>query len=92
MPLTTAVSDFEVAWNGYYPNCPPLGYLMRAAGARHWLRFHSLPESKRYAETDEERNILLFRQNALADEVLGAGDACWLVQTLLVESGLGRRP
>ena len=54
---------------------------MRAAGVRNWSRFHSLPLSKRYAETREEQTILLDRQNELACVVLGEGKACWLVQT-----------
>ena len=75
------MSFFEVAWREAHPDCEPVGYRMRFAGARHWIRFHSLPLSKRYAETDDEWCILLQRQNTLASEVLGAGGSCWLVQT-----------
>lgn len=75
------MSDFKAVWRSRYPTCEPVGYLMRWAKAEHWLRFHSLPESKRYAETDEEKAILLGRQNQLADQVLGSGEPCWLVQT-----------
>lgn len=75
------MSSFETAWRKAYPSCEPIGYRMRLAGERHWLRFHSLPLSKRYAETDDEWRILLRRQNILANAVLGAGSSCWLVQT-----------
>ncbi|MGE0666698.1 MAG: hypothetical protein AB7O49_09080 [Sphingomonadales bacterium] len=81
-------SIFETAWRRHYPNHEPVGYrmltndmLMAADDAQCWARFHSLPESKRYADTPVERAILLERSNTLANEVLGDGSACWLVQT-----------
>ena len=75
------MQTFEQDWRTFYPNADPAGWMMRNAGAKHWLRFHSLPLSKRYADTDAERQILLYRQNTLASEVLGAGRPCWLAQT-----------
>lgn len=75
------MKGFRTAWDAAHPGCNPVGYMMRAAGAPNWVRFHSLPGSKRYAETDEERQTLLARQNQLAGEVLGEGGAAWLVQT-----------
>jgi hypothetical protein len=54
--------------------------MMRNAGARNWVRFHSLPGSKRYAETDEQKATLLARQNQLALDVLGESGSVWLVQ------------
>jgi len=72
--------SFEDDWRCFYPGADPIGWMMRRAGAKHWVRFHSLPASKRYAETDEERGILLARQNALADVVLGPQAPCWLAQ------------
>ncbi|WP_125899799.1 hypothetical protein [Brevundimonas sp. 357] len=72
--------SFENAWTKYHAGQRPVGWMLREGGAKNWLRFHSLPASKRYADTNGERAILLARQNALAEEVLGA-DPCWLVQT-----------
>lgn len=53
--------------------------MLLGEGAANRLRFHSLPASKQYADTDEERLLLLGRQNVLALEVLG-DQPCWLVQ------------
>jgi hypothetical protein len=72
---------FETDWRRFYPNTNPIGWMMRSADTRHWNRFHSLPLSKQYADTDEERQILLVRQNTLASEVLGEGSPCWLTRT-----------
>ncbi len=74
--------SFENAWAKYHVGERPVGWMLREDGAKNWLRFHSLPASKRSADTDDERSILLARHNALAEEVLGA-DPCWLVQTHL---------
>ena len=71
---------FNEDWRRLRAGLFPIGYLLRRDGAKHWLRVHSLPESKRYAETQEEWEILLSRQNELAKKVLGE-QPCWLVQT-----------
>jgi len=59
----------------------PVGYELRNAGAQHWVRFHSLPGSKRYPDTEAEWRLLLDRQNELAAAVLGENEECWLVQS-----------
>ncbi len=81
-------SIFEAAWRRYHPDHEPVGYRMLTNEVRMltddvqcWVRFHSLPESKRYADTSAEREILLYRANTLASEILGEDGACWLVQT-----------
>jgi hypothetical protein len=45
-----------------------------------WVRFHSLPESKRYAETEAEYAEIFRRQNLLIDELL-CGEPGWIVTT-----------
>lgn len=71
--------DFKADWDRFYPGCNPVAHQMRGAPL-NWIRFHSLPESKRYPETDEERSLLLARQFTLADEVIGHGASCWMIQ------------
>jgi len=71
---------FQEAWNRFHAGRFPVGFRLREADTPNWLRFHSLPLSKRYADTDAERKLLLARHNELAGEVLGADEACWLVQ------------
>ena len=72
--------EFNEDWYRHHAGLFPIGYLLRRDGAKHWLRVHSLPESKRYAETQDEWQILLSRQNELAMKVLGP-EPCWMVQT-----------
>jgi hypothetical protein len=75
------MSEFEPSWQRFHGTHKPIGYMLRGGRASDWVRFHSLPLSKRYPDTGEEWAILLARQNELAAEVLGEGEACWLVQS-----------
>lgn len=74
------MNPFQHIWSRFHAGHWPVGYRLRGSGAVNWVRFHSLPNSKRYADSDDERRTILQRQNLLASEVLGP-DPCWLVQT-----------
>jgi hypothetical protein len=74
-------TEFEGHWTRHYPGVEPVGYELRNAGAQHWVRFHSLPNSKRYPDKEADWRELLARQNELAAAVLGEGQGCWLVQS-----------
>jgi hypothetical protein len=65
-------------WKRHYPSCEPFSWRALEVHADLWFRIHSLPESKRYAESDEEYRLLLKRHNELAEAVLGNGTQCWL--------------
>lgn len=58
---------------------PPLGYCLRIEHHQRWLRLHSLPGSKRYAETETEWSELRARSWAAASQVLPDGKPVWLV-------------
>ena len=80
--------DFVTAWRRWFPEAPPVGWGLRKAHAANWVRFHSLPGSKRYAEDDAERAIVLERANVLAEETLGVGNASWLAVPIIEEGDL----
>ncbi len=73
------IKAFKVQWSGWFPNAPPLGHLLRELIPDVWLRIHSLPDSKRYAESTAEWRELLYRQNSAATALLGAGRTCVVV-------------
>lgn len=76
---------FVAAWRSSFGEALPAGFLCRRTLADRWLRIHSLPGSKRYADTTAERTELLYRQNAAADYVLGSEVDCQLIITRLGE-------
>jgi hypothetical protein len=58
-------------WQERFPGCEPAAHLLRTAFLDRWVRFHSLPESKRYPETESEYETLLHRHNCILGELAG---------------------
>lgn len=46
---------FEREWARFHGNTPPLAFGLRGIAGKPGVRFHALPASVRYAETDAER-------------------------------------
>jgi hypothetical protein len=67
-------------WRRSYGETPLVGHVLRKRLPHRWMRIHSLPESKRYAETEDERREILHRQNSLCSDVIGDGNACVVVR------------
>jgi hypothetical protein len=68
-------------WDRWYPECEPVGHLLRQSFKRRWVRFHSLPGSKRYPEDDAEYVEVLRRHNAILGELARPGEAVVLLTT-----------
>ncbi len=73
------VQSFKEYWETNFKNIPPLGHELRSGLQNRWIRFHALPDAKRYADTALERKTIIERANKLADELLGNNSECWLV-------------
>lgn len=71
--------QFNFFWTSKYPTTIPLSYCFRHDYNDRWFRIHSLPESKRYADNDEEWNILLARQNKIISDLLGTSSQLYAV-------------
>ncbi len=78
------MDDFLLAWQHFHPAARPINNLVRDDENSRWLRFHSLPESERYADADAEKAMILSRQLVLAAETIGEGVACWLISWIYV--------
>jgi hypothetical protein len=76
---TQLQQEFTSAWKGVFNDAPPLGYELRDRFTDNWTRFHALPRSKRYADTDDEQQIILSRANELATECFDQKEAVWLI-------------
>jgi hypothetical protein len=63
-------------WRTHFGDCPPAGFLLHETFPERWMRIHSLPDSKRYADTARELTALLARHNTVATDVLGDGSRC----------------
>ncbi len=81
------VNKIADLWSKNFGIVPPLGYQLREQFSDRWVRFHALPESKRYPETENEYSILLDRANTLASELFVTGDVCYLFSSRPDDTG-----
>lgn len=63
--------EFSLYWKSRYPNTLPISYHFKTDYHHRWLRIYNLPGSKRYAESKEEKAVILHRQNLLICDLLG---------------------
>lgn len=68
------MDELSRLWAERRPECPPLADELKSAYPDRWVRFHSLPESKRYADTEDEYAILLDRYNTVLDGLFAGQD------------------
>ena len=71
--------QFTQFWAKSYPKTVPIPHFFKYDYANRWFRIHSLPDSKRYAETDAEWAILLERQKTLITDLFGEVERVILV-------------
>tara|TARA_R110002050_G_scaffold289369_1_gene441970 strand:- start:1699 stop:2280 length:582 start_codon:yes stop_codon:yes gene_type:complete len=64
-------SEFIDYWYKEYPESFPINHELKGVYPNRWFRIHSLPESKRYADSAEEYKIMLDRQNQLINDLIG---------------------
>jgi len=57
------------SWQDWFPNCEPVAHQLRQAFEDRWVRFHSLPDSKRYPENEAEYAMVLERHNRILGEL-----------------------
>ena len=64
--------QFYTFWALNFSDTIPIQHYFRRDYPDRWFRIHSLPESKRYADNEEEWNILLGRQNKIITDLVGS--------------------
>lgn len=57
------------AWVEAWPGALPIAHELKELFEDTWVRFHSLPDSKRYADTAEEYAEILSRHHTVLDEL-----------------------
>lgn len=71
--------EFNIFWENNFEETIPLNFLFRDVYKNRWLRIHSLPESKRYADDDNEMDTILFRQNQLISDEYSENEDIYIV-------------
>lgn len=75
------VTSMSETWQARWPGCEPVADQLRERCRGRWVRFHSLPGSKRYAEDDEERAVILRRHHEVLSELGTSGESPVLAVT-----------
>jgi hypothetical protein len=66
---------------------PPVGHMLKVYAPDRWVRFDSLPEDRRYPETPDDYDELLYRADALVGHLCQPGDDLMLVTGLYGRRG-----
>lgn len=74
--MTSAVDAeyLSALWQRQWPQGPPVAHELRSHYPDRWVRFHSLPGSKRYPATEEEYGVVLHRYHAVLEELFAGGE------------------
>jgi hypothetical protein len=75
-------------WTSTFGEIPPRGHLLRGVLSDNWTRFHSLPESKRYAENAVEYSELSYRHLTVTGELFEKGQPIYVFRSLSYEKKL----
>ena len=59
------IEKLKKHWESQFQDILPIAHTFINIFKDRWIRFHSLPESKRYAQSASEYQTILFRHNAL---------------------------
>lgn len=57
-------------WERAWPDAQPIGHLLRGRYGERCVRFHSLPKSKRYADSTDEYEEIIRRHRTVLSELL----------------------
>jgi hypothetical protein len=74
--MSTGVTPRLLArlWQERRSSGPPVAHTFRSTYASRWVRFHSLPGSKRYPVSEDEYAIALDRYNMVLDQLFAGTD------------------
>lgn len=78
-PNAEKARTFLSQWQNDHNGTPPIFAYLLAAYKSRWMRIHSLPDAKRYPDTDAEWKILLHRHNTLIDHLIPQGTLIQIV-------------
>lgn len=86
------IEELITFWNRELPHVTPEAHRLKHECRARWVRFHALPESKRYPENEAEYAEILRRHNAVLGELYGAHSTVFVVLPEYAESPAPTRP
>lgn len=86
------VARWDADWEHHWPGSEPQADTLKHLFPDRWVRFHSLPGSTRYPQTEAEYHTVLARQHVLLRELLGGASELLVVTVAFADHPRGRRP
>lgn len=68
-------------WKTEHGKAAPVGYVLRGRYPENWVRFHSLPESKRYPDFDWEMAEIIRRAITIAGALFDEGEVVYIYKS-----------
>ena len=73
------IEEITEYWNSALNGFTPIAHQLKNQCGERWVRFHSLPESKRYPENEDEYAEILRRHNVVLERLLGGNGKALIV-------------
>ena len=86
--MKAARADPLAWWQAAFGDVPPRGHLLRPALADRWVRFHSLPQPPRHADSEAEHAEIQARHLAVAASLFDAREPLYVYRSHTLERRL----
>ncbi|WP_345422078.1 DUF3885 domain-containing protein [Halioxenophilus aromaticivorans] len=86
------IEELARFWNSEFDNFAPEAHNLKHEFKSRWVRFHSLPESKRYPENEDEYLEVLRRHNIVLKELCGNRKKVFVVLPEYSEKSVPSQP
>lgn len=72
-------NELTQSWNDNFPNFLPIAHKLKEKFSERWFRIHTLPESKRYPENEQEFDEIFRRHNLTLTDLFGTSQKYFLL-------------
>ncbi|NRQ41656.1 hypothetical protein HRH59_03610 [Rheinheimera sp. YQF-2] len=86
------IEEIDKFWKEYLHDFEPLAHELKLAFKDRWVRFHSLPESKRYPESELEYKEIFSRYDTVLLELGGTSSRMFVVLPEYSENNTALHP
>lgn len=86
------IKELNNFWKKYLNGCEPIAHQLKHIFKRRWVRFHALPESKRYPENELEFQEICSRHRTVLNEINGLSNELLVVLPEYTENIIPRCP
>jgi hypothetical protein len=79
------IDKVNSAWESICGNFPPVAHLLKFEFNDSWIRFHALPDSKRYPDSEGDLKSIIEFHNSILSNFYQFNDVAYLITTVYIE-------